>query len=215
MEINKMDPQYESASLDIVDIDDPSQNSVLTTPMDPVKFPLSREDKNFIAALKKRVIKEGAAGLAATQVGVAKPITVFLVPEEALKWRDDVIELLPLTVLINPSYEGIESKGKVLDWEGCCSAKQHYGKIWRYKAIRYKGKDEEGRDVTAEAYGFLARLLQHEIDHCNHKMCIHQYDPNSPQGTQEGLMKERRKEATKKKRALGLKPQDLFPLASQ
>lgn len=199
-----MENRNEFSSLEIVDIDDPGQNNVLTTAMLPVKFPLSQEDRDFINALKNKVIELDAAGLAATQVGVAKPIAVFHVDQEALKWREDVTELVPLTVLINPSYAGIETLGKNLDWEGCFSGKNHYGKTWRYKAITYKGQDMEGNPIEGQAYGFLARLLQHEIDHCNGKMCIHNYDPQSPQGRQEDLMPHRKEEVKKKKQELGI-----------
>jgi len=191
-------------ALEIIDIDDPSKNKILTTLMQPVKFPLSQENLDFINALKSKVVELEAAGLAATQVGVAKPITVFHVDKEALKWREDVTELVPLTVLINPSYEGIESFGKNLDWEGCFSGKKHYGKIWRYKAIIYKGQDMQGNPVEGRAYGFLARLLQHEIDHCRGQMCIHNYDPNFPQGAQAELMPHREEETKKRKQALGI-----------
>lgn len=197
--------------LELVDIDDPIKSKVLTTPMAKVTFPLTEEDLRFIEALKSKVRELGAAGLAATQVGVSKPITAFEVPQVALKWREDVTHLVPLTVLINPSYEPIESEGRALDWEGCCSGKNYYGKGWRYKAIRYKGQDVNGNEIVGEAKGFLARLLQHEIDHCHHKMCIHSYDADSPKGTQADLLPVRTEEMRQKKEKLGLGPEDPFP----
>jgi peptide deformylase len=197
--------------LEIVDIDDSSKSKILTTPMDAVNFPLTAEDKQFIEALKSKVIELEAAGLAAPQVGVAKPITAFEVSQAALKWREDITHLVPLTVLINPSYEPIESQGRSLDWEGCFSGKNHYGKVWRYKAIRYRAQDIDGKEIQGEAVGFLARLLQHEIDHCHNKMCVHSYDANSPHGTQADLMPTRKDEARQKKQKLGLGPDDSFP----
>lgn len=201
----------QAMQLEIVDIDDPIKNHVLTTPMANVTFPLADEDKRFIEALKSKVQELGAAGLAAPQVGVAKPITAFEVSQEALKWRDDITHLVPLTVLINPSYEPIENEGRSLDWEGCFSGKNHYGKVWRYKSIRYKGQDVNGQAVKGKAVGFLARLLQHEIDHCHHKMCIHSYDEDSPRGSQDNLLPKRKKELREKKEKLGLGSEDPFP----
>jgi peptide deformylase len=198
--------------LEIVDIDDPIKNKVLTTPMESVTFPLTEEDKRFIEALKSKVSELNAAGLAAPQVGAAKPITAFEVSQEALKWREDITHLVPLTVLINPSYEPIENEGLSLDWEGCFSGKNYYGKVWRYKAIQYKGQDVNGHEIERIAVGFLARLLQHEIDHCNHKMCIHNYDGDSPHGSQADLMHKRKEEVRQKKEKLGLGPDDPFPL---
>lgn len=199
------------ACLEVVDIDDPEKGKVLTSPMAEVKFPLTLEDLQFIEALQNKVIELSAAGLAATQVGMPKPITAYQVPEEALKWREDVTHLVPLTVLINPSYEPIESAGKTLDWEGCFSGKNYYGKIWRYKEITYKGKDIYGKDVEGKAIGFLARLLQHEIDYCHHKMCIHSYESQFPQESQAELILLRKEEVIKKKKAQGLGAEDFFP----
>ncbi len=203
------------SELAIVDIDDPQNKHVLTTPMPKVKFPLSKNELHFIDALKEKVRQLGAAGLAATQLGVAKPITAFQVSEEALQWREDITELVPLTVLINPSYEPIEALGKSLDWEGCFSAKNHYGKIMRYAAIKYRGQDVHGNIVEGEAFGFLARLLQHEIDHCHNTMCIDRYDENYPHGAQDELLPTRKAELAKRKQELGLKPEDNFPLAKK
>ena len=197
---------------ELVDIDDPERSHVLTSSITEVKFPLSQEELQFIEALKNKVIESKAAGLAAPQLGVAKSITAFQVTEEALLWREDVADLVPQTILVNPSYEPVESEGKSLDWEGCFSGKNHYGKIWRYNLIKYKGKDINGNDVEGEAFGFLARLLQHEIDHCHHKMCIHNYDPDSPHGSQADLMPTRKIEVEQRKRELGLKETDYFPL---
>ena len=201
----------ETIELKIVNIDDPEKSAVLTSPMKPVKFPISTEKTRFIDALSKLVVTKELVGLAATQVGVAEPITAYYVPKKALAVRYDVTEEVPLTVLINPSYEPIEEYGQTLDWEGCASGKQHYGKIWRWAAIKYKGQDINGNPVEGKAYGFLARLLQHEISHCNSKMCIHSYDPDSPQGTQEGLKPMRLTELAAKKEEMGLGKDDNFP----
>lgn len=200
------------SDLDLVDIDDPEKGIVLTTPMSAVTFPLSAENLQFIEALKNKVIDLSAAGLAAPQVGMPKPITVYQVPSEALKWREDVTHFVPLTVLINPMYEPVKNSEKTLDWEGCFSGKNYFGKIWRYKEINYRGQDIKGNIVEGKAVGFLARLLQHEIDHCHHKMCIKAYDSTSPRGTQEDLVSLRHEEMIKKKQILGLGPDDFFPL---
>lgn len=70
------------------------------------------------------------------------------------------------TVLINPvirKYEG----NVVADYEGCLSIKNIYGKVPRHTKIRVSAQDELGRDVSFKAEGFLARVIQHEIDHIN------------------------------------------------
>lgn len=70
------------------------------------------------------------------------------------------------TVLINPAivkYEG----DIVADYEGCLSIKSVYGKVPRHTKIRVKALDQDGAEVRFRADGFLARVIQHEIDHTN------------------------------------------------
>lgn len=68
------------------------------------------------------------------------------------------------TALINPEivkYEG----GIVADFEGCLSVRDVYGKVPRHTKIRVKAIDIEGNEIRFKAEGFLARVIQHEIDH--------------------------------------------------
>lgn len=70
------------------------------------------------------------------------------------------------TTLINP--EIVKYEGKLVeDYEGCLSVKDVYGKVPRYTKIRVKALNEEGQEVRFKADGFLARVIQHEIDHTN------------------------------------------------
>jgi len=70
------------------------------------------------------------------------------------------------TALINPEvvkYEGTVTE----DYEGCLSVGHVYGMVPRNTKIRVKAIDVEGREVRFKAEGFLARVIQHEIDHTN------------------------------------------------
>ncbi len=42
-----------------------------------------------------------------------------------------------------------------------------YGIVPRWSEIRVKALDANGREVRIKAKGFMARVLQHEIDHTN------------------------------------------------
>jgi len=75
------------------------------------------------------------------------------------------------TVFLNPEitkYEGPVER----DFEGCLSITDVYGKVPRYHKIRVKALDLDGRPFRVTAEGFLARVLQHEIDHTNGKVFI-------------------------------------------
>jgi len=89
-------------------------------------------------------------GLAAPQVGVLKRVIVVDVGE-------GIIEL------INP--EIIAGSGEEVDIEGCLSCPGLLGDVKRWAKVKVKGLNREGEEVIVEGEGFLARALQHEIDH--------------------------------------------------
>lgn len=73
--------------------------------------------------------------------------------------------------LINP--EVVKYEGEIVaDYEGCLSVQHIYGKVPRHTKVRIKAMDLDGNEVRFKAEGFLARVLQHEIDHCNGKVFI-------------------------------------------
>ena len=68
--------------------------------------------------------------------------------------------------LINPEivkYEGEQEE----DFEGCLSVSDLYGKLKRHNKVRVKALNGQGKEIRITAEGFLARVLQHEIDHTN------------------------------------------------
>lgn len=68
--------------------------------------------------------------------------------------------------LINP--EIVKREGPIVyDYEGCLSVDGVYGKVPRHNKVRVKAMDVNGNDIRLKAEGFLARVLQHEIDHTN------------------------------------------------
>ncbi len=74
-------------------------------------------------------------------------------------------------VLLNPEITKYE--GEVSDeFEGCLSIKDLYGKVPRYSKVRVKAINLAGKPVRLTTEGFLARVMQHEIDHTNGVMFI-------------------------------------------
>ncbi len=70
------------------------------------------------------------------------------------------------TAFINPEITKLE--GELLDdFEGCLSVPNVYGKVARYSKVKVKALDRQGKEIRVTAQGFLARIFQHEIDHCN------------------------------------------------
>ena len=70
------------------------------------------------------------------------------------------------TALINP--EIIKLEGEITeDYEGCLSVPDVYGKVPRHSKARIRAVDIDGNEVRFKTDGFLARIIQHEIDHIN------------------------------------------------
>ncbi len=69
--------------------------------------------------------------------------------------------------LINPEIVKLEG-AIVTEHEGCLSVgHQIYGAVPRYQKARVKALDESGHEIRMKVSGFVARILQHEIDHTN------------------------------------------------
>jgi peptide deformylase len=70
------------------------------------------------------------------------------------------------TVFINPEITKREGEVRA-DFEGCLSVPNVYGKVPRHNKVKVKALDIDGKQFRVTAEGFLARIFQHEIDHCN------------------------------------------------
>lgn len=69
------------------------------------------------------------------------------------------------TVFINPKITKLEGEIKE-DFEGCLSVPGVYGKVPRHTKVRVKALNLNGKEFRVTAENFLARIFQHEIDHC-------------------------------------------------
>lgn len=97
-------------------------------------------------------------GLAANQVGILQRVVVIEVPEE-----EDEFLGGKAFCLINP--EIVSASGSQIGNEGCLSVPGYVGEVERYESVVVRALTEQGKRVKLSARGFLARVLQHEIDH--------------------------------------------------
>ena len=111
-------------------------------------------------------------GLAAPQIGEALQLTVLDVSEvedrpSTMKVNGESIDpkiAMPL-VLINPQIDlGAETEKGT---EGCLSFPEITGEIVRAKSITVRAQNLDGEPIEIETTGFLARAVQHEVDHLN------------------------------------------------
>lgn len=93
---------------------------------------------------------EGAAGLAAPQVGLAMRIAVIFDPK--------------CPVIINPQII-VTSKNARMKMEGCLSYPGQRYRVRRWDSVTVGYQTPLGERHAVDAHGHLAQVLQHEIDH--------------------------------------------------
>lgn len=122
-------------------------------------------------------------GVALAAVQIDKLYKIVIVRDNPDDKRDS-----NFTVFINPEITKYEGPVET-DFEGCLSITDVYGKVPRYNKVRVKAMNLQGGSFRATAEGFVARVLQHEIDHTNGKVFI-DHIKNKPQAfyhlTEEG-----------------------------
>jgi peptide deformylase len=127
---------------------------------DPVLRSRARLVEVFDDGLADEVKRMGALmddalgiGLAATQLGVMHRVLVYRVEPEA-----------PLGVLVNPVIEWSGDEVETME-EGCLSLPGVGVEVERPIRVRVSAQDETGAQLTVEASGLEARVIQHEVDH--------------------------------------------------
>lgn len=120
-------------------------------------------------AMLELMYKHDGVGLAGQQVGIPLRIVALDVPrpkDPNAPLSPGERELLPLMpmVLINPV---IESFSPVTDFyeEGCLSVPRIYAPVERPVSVVLKARIMDGPEVHVDCGGFLARAIQHELDH--------------------------------------------------
>lgn len=97
---------------------------------------------------------ENCAALAASQLGIHYRITVIDFSEK----KDQ-----PLC-LVNP--EILSREGEQYEQEGCMSVTgKIYERVKRAAKITVKAQDRHGKPISMHAEGFMAKCIQHEMDH--------------------------------------------------
>lgn len=128
---------------------------------DPILRKQSKQVTNFNDRLKLLIddmfetmdVAYGV-GLAAPQVGILKRLIVVDNREEEEAKR---------FYMINP--EIFEKEGEEVSMEGCLSVPGKQGTVKRAKDIKVRYNDLAGQEKIMEAEDFLARIIQHEVDH--------------------------------------------------
>ena len=138
--------------------------------------PLSRDEildrsmHGIIESMRETMHDAPGVGLAAPQVGYSLQLVVIedqpefiqKLPPEQVAERER--RPIPFHVLINPKITLVGSDTAEF-FEGCLSLAGFTAVVPRARKVRVECLNERAENVTIEAEGWYARILQHEIDH--------------------------------------------------
>lgn len=127
---------------------------------------ISKEVQQLISNMEQATLdwestREHEVGVALAAIQIDVPLRVVIIRNNFEDKTDKRFR-----AFINPEITKYEGEIDV-DFEGCLSIRDIYGKVPRHSKVRIKALDETGGIVRITAEGFLARIFQHEIDHTN------------------------------------------------
>jgi len=105
---------------------------------------------------------EQGIGIAAPQIGESVQAAIVEIDSGSPRYPDQ--EAFGLQVFLNPKVTVLDDAEQGF-WEGCLSVPNLRGYVERPRHVRVEYTDLEGRQWAIEAEGFLATVLQHELDH--------------------------------------------------
>jgi len=124
---------------------------------------VTTEVRPVIADMIETMHYEVGVGLAAPQVGIS--LRLFVMDDGKRGVR----------ALVNPVI--VERRGSAVAEEGCLSIPGIYADVERSEWVRVEATDDAAQPVTLELRGFLARVIQHEIDHLDGVLFIDRLPP--------------------------------------
>lgn len=111
------------------------------------------EVAKLVSCMRSKMTEAKGIGLAANQVGLNAAVFVARVENKFYS-------------VFNPVIAEASKETEAMD-EGCLSVPETYGATPRAAKVTLKGFDRNGRPITVKAWGLLARVFQHEVDHLN------------------------------------------------
>jgi len=133
-----------------------------TRPFDFSKFS-RREAQELVKKMRGFMKQANGVGLSANQIGLNYRVFVAQVPDSQGH--------LKFYAIFNPEITKTSNEKDVLE-EGCLSVPHKYGAVERWNKITLTGFDSRAKKIKIKAWGLLARVFQHEVDHLDGKLFI-------------------------------------------
>jgi peptide deformylase len=122
-----------------------------------------KEIRDLVRLMRETMKKAQGVGLSANQIGLPYKMFVAQVPDAQGKPK--------FYAIFNPKIEKTSSEKEPLE-EGCLSVPETYGLVERSLRVTLVGLDQQGKKIKIKAWGLLARVFQHEVDHLNGALFI-------------------------------------------
>lgn len=134
-----------------------------------------RDIQELVSNMKRIMRLANGIGLSANQIGLNYKVFVAEVP--------DAQGGMKFYAVFNPKIEKTDGE-KLLMEEGCLSIPGKYGNVERWERVIVNGFDRNAKAVKIKAWGLLAHVFQHEVDHLNGVLFIDKakevYDSKRP-----------------------------------
>jgi peptide deformylase len=133
---------------------------------------VSASVQELIEHMRDTMREAPGVGLAAPQIGFSLQLAVI---EDRADYLDDVPAdrlaalqraPVPFHVIVNPKLSFLDDSSAEF-FEGCLSVEGYMAAVDRALNVRVDCLNERGEEITIDAHGWYARILQHEIDHLN------------------------------------------------
>lgn len=141
--------------MNIWTVEDKNEEQFLRVSVKPFNFSSSslRERRELVRQLRQAMKQANGVGLSANQVGSSARVFVARVENK-------------FYTVFNPEITK-SSADETTDEEGCLSVPALFGQVPRANRVVLTGQDAAGKRIKIKAWGLLARVVQHEVDHLN------------------------------------------------
>jgi peptide deformylase len=129
--------------------------------------PLAPDIQELLPKMIQTMHTENGVGLAAPQINI--PLRLAVAEVRKRKYY-----------FINPEITSY-SQEKIVSEEGCLSIPGEYFPILRSETVTVKYQNEKGLPKKLRATGFLATVIQHEVDHLDGILIVNRFRKQNKQ----------------------------------
>lgn len=151
--------------MNVLTVSEKKEEKFLRRPAKEFDFGKHRlsEIRELIKTMRAVMREVNGVGLSANQIGLDAKVFVAQVLDEQGR--------LKFYAIFNPVIVKASKESEILE-EGCLSVPETFGQVRRAAKITLVGFDQRGKKIKIKAWGLLARVFQHEVDHLNGKLFI-------------------------------------------